>query len=467
MQVRLCARRVFSLTFCEIARNGGLQTRPTNTYANGLKIKRMKPDASHMTPDTSIYLHIPFCKHRCAYCDFNTYAGQESLIPAYVEALIREIEFIGSHPNLPTFNVPTIFFGGGTPSLLSGTQFASVMSALSSAFNISADAEVSIEANPGTISPEKLESIRKAGINRISFGVQSSNTEELRMLEREHDFFTVIEAVSTARQAGFDNLNLDLIYALPEQTLESWQTTVKRVLELQPEHISAYALTLEHGTPFGKWADKGILPLPDPDLAADMYEWTMNYLQQSGYLQYEISNWAKQNAEGRLQKPELNSSFIIPHSAFACRHNLQYWRSLPYLGLGAGAHGYAGGYRYSNVLRIKTFIERLTNYESRITNYQFPLTPAAVNQHKQTLKDDISDYMINNLRLVEAGIAESDFRLRFGSGLLDVFPKELEELIGNGLLEKKTSEVLEASDVYRLTRRGRLLGNQVFLKFVN
>ncbi len=404
-----------------------------------------------MTPDTSIYLHIPFCKHRCAYCDFNTYAGQESLIPAYVEALIQEIESIGSHPNLPTFNVPTVFFGGGTPSLLSGTQFASVMSALSSAFNISADAEVTIEANPGTISPEKLESIHKAGINRISFGVQSSNTEELRMLEREHDFFTVIEAVSTARQAGFDNLNLDLIYALPEQTLESWQTTVKRVLELQPEHISAYALTLEHGTPFGKWADKGILPLPDPDLAADMYEWTMDYLQQSGYTQYEISNWAKQSSEGGRRKAD-----------FTCKHNLQYWRSLPYLGLGAGAHGYAGGYRYSNALRIKTYIDRLTA-DSQPLTAAFPLTPATVNQHKQTLKDDISDYMINNLRLVQAGVADSDFRLRFGSGLMDVFPKEIEELIRDGLLEKKTSD---GSEVFRLTRRGRLLGNQVFLRFV-
>lgn len=409
-----------------------------------------------MTPDTSIYLHIPFCKHRCAYCDFNTYAGQESLIPAYVEALVKEIEWIGNQ--LPTTNyrsTQTIFFGGGTPSLLSGTQFDSVMSALSSAFNIAADAEVTIEANPGTISPEKLESIRKAGINRISFGVQSSNTEELRMLEREHDFFTVIEAVSTARQAGFNNLNLDLIYALPEQTLESWQTTVKRVLELQPEHISAYALTLEHGTPFGKWAAKGILPLPDPDLAADMYEWTMDYLQQSGYAQYEISNWAKKtNAESRMQNAESNS-------AFECRHNLQYWRSLPYLGLGAGAHGYAGGYRYSNALRIKTYIERLINHQSPITNY--PLTPATVNQHKQTLKDDISDYMINNLRLVEAGIAESDFRLRFGSGLLDVFPKEINELLHASLIEKKTSD---GSEVFRLTRRGRLLGNQVFLRFV-
>ena len=392
-------------------------------------------------PSTSIYLHIPFCKHRCAYCDFNTYAGQEALIPAYVEALINEIEFIGKHR--PDFDVPTIFFGGGTPSLLSGPQFASVMSALSSTFAISPHAEVSIEANPGSISPEKLEAIRKAGINRISFGVQSSNTEELRMLEREHDFFTVIEAVSTARKAGFDNLNLDLIYALPEQTLASWQTTVKRILELEPEHISAYALTLEHGTPFGKWADKGILPLPDPDLAADMYEWTMDFLAENGYAQYEISNWAKTDSDQ------------------TCKHNIQYWRSLPYLGLGAGAHGYAGGYRYSNVLRIKTYIERLSDTQSNLL--PFPLTPATVNQHKQTQRDDISDYMINNLRLVQTGVADSDFRSRFGAGLLDVFPKEVEELTRNGLLEKKTSD---GSEVFRLTHRGRLLGNQVFMRFV-
>ncbi len=368
------------------------------------------------------------------------------MIPAYVEALIKEIDYVGRVAVEPHIETKTIFFGGGTPSLLSGPQFDSIMSALSSSFDISPGAEVTIEANPGTISPDKLEAIRKAGINRISLGVQSSITEELRMLERSHDFFTVIEAVSSARKAGFNNLNLDLIYALPEQTLQSWQTTVKRVLDLQPEHISAYALTLEHGTPFGKWADRGLLPLPDPDLAADMYEWTMDCLEENGYEQYEISNWARSN------------------SGLMCKHNLQYWRSLPYLGLGAGAHGYAGGYRYSNVLRIKTYIERLTDHASRITNYVFPLTPAVVNKHKQSRKDDISDYMINNLRLVKSGVADSGFRSRFGAGLLDVFPKEVKELIQAGLLEHtKTSD---GSEVFRLSRRGRLLGNQVFLRFV-
>ncbi len=423
-----------------------------------------------MTPQTSIYLHIPFCKHRCAYCDFNTYAGQESLIPQYVDAIIKEIEFVGRQiTNLPNYQstIHTIFFGGGTPSLLTAPQFDSILRALCSAFDLTTDAEISIEANPGTISPQKLDGIRKADINRISFGVQSANTEELRMLERIHDFFTVIQSVSDARKAGFDNLNLDLIYGLPEQTLASWKTTLSRIVDLHPEHISAYALTLEHGTPFGRWSTKGLLPIPHPDLSAEMYEYAEEFLEANGYVHYEISNWSKKSKdEGGIMKDEtfFHPSSFIPHPFFACRHNLQYWHSLPYLAFGAGAHGYANGYRYSNVLRIKTYIDRLVNSQS--TNLPFPLSPAAVNHHKQTLHNDISDYMINNLRLTQTGVVESDFRERFGVRLLDVFGNEVEELIRLGLLEKKTSEFSENSEVYRLTKRGRLLGNQVFMKFV-
>lgn len=392
-----------------------------------------------MTPNTSIYLHIPFCKHRCAYCDFNTYANQEDSIPAYVVALINEIDTIATlvpHP----INVHTVFFGGGTPSLLSVNQFASIMDALRTAFTLAADAEISIEANPGTVLPDLLSGIRQAGINRISFGAQSANQEELRMLERAHGFFDVIEAVYTARRAGFDNLNLDLIYGLPQQSLPTWQTTLRRIVELKPEHISAYALTLEHGTPFGRWARRGLLPMPNPDLAAEMYEYAEEYLSGNGYIHYEISNWAKAGNE--------------------CRHNLQYWRSLPYLAFGAGAHGYANGFRYSNVLRIKTYIDRLSQPGSQFT---FPLTPATVNHHRQSLRDDMSEYMITNLRLTKAGVAGADFRLRFGSELRDVYSKELNELLRAGLLERKTSEF---SEVFRLTKRGRLLGNQVFMHFV-
>lgn len=396
-----------------------------------------------MTLHYSLYFHIPFCTHRCAYCDFNTYAGQEEMIPAYVEALVREINFVGNQltrtqsPKYPT-TIHTIFFGGGTPSLLSPEQFASIFEAIRSNFRLTDDAEITIEANPGTVSDDDLLKLRQVGINRISYGVQSANTEELRLLERTHSFFDVIEAVAAARRASFENLNLDLIYGLPEQTLKTWQTTVRRILDLHPEHISAYALTLEHGTPFGRWAAKGLLPLPDPDLAAEMYEWLTDALEANGYLQYEISNWAK--------------------PGFECRHNLQYWHGQPYLAFGAGAHGYAGGYRYSNVLRIKTYIERLTNHQ--FPHHQFPLTPATVNHHGQSLQDDMSEFMMTGLRLTREGVSEEEFQTRFGNSIWGVYGKEIQELINAGLLRNGLGKRV------KLTERGRLLGNQVFMRFV-
>ena len=400
-----------------------------------------------MTPLYSLYFHIPFCTHRCAYCDFNTYAGQEGMIPAYADALVREINFVGKQltatqpPDCPT-TVHTIFFGGGTPSLLSPEQFTSVFRAIHDNFALTDDAEITIEANPGTVSYANLIELRKLGINRISYGVQSANREELRMLERAHSYFDVIEAVASARKAGFDRqsngVNLDLIYGLPEQTLETWQTTVRRILDLTPEHISAYALTLEHGTPFGRWASRGLLPLPEPDLAAEMYEWLSETLETHGYLQYEISNWAR--------------------SGYECRHNLQYWRGLPYLAFGAGAHGYAGGYRYSNVLRIKTYIDRLTN--AQFTSNDFPLTPATVNHHRQSPQDDMAEFMMTGLRLTREGVSEENFQTRFGKSLREVYGKEIQELVKSGLLENGMKERV------KLTERGRLLGNQVFMRFV-
>ena len=423
----------------------------------------------------SLYFHIPFCTHRCAYCDFNTYAGQEDAIPAYVDALCKEVEYVGrsflsqQERAGDAGKVHTIFFGGGTPSLLSPLQFDSIFKSIRSAFTLTEDAEISIEANPGTVSYADLLELRGIGINRISYGVQSANTEELHMLERIHDFFDVIEAVTSARKAGFDNLNLDLIYGLPEQPLPTWQTTVKRILDLHPEHISAYALTLEHGTPFGRWSSKGLLPLPDPDLAAEMYEWASDELEANGYVQYEISNWAKTIAESRKQNTG-NSSFIH-HSAFQCRHNIQYWRGLPYLAFGAGGHGYANDYRYSNVLRIKTYIERLTQ-PSSISHHAFPLSPANVNHHKQTLKDDMSEFMMTGLRLTQEGISPKEFQTRFGVSVREVFEKEIDELLNLGLIEitspsgRGRPDGSGEGEILRLTKRGRLLGNQVFMRFV-
>jgi oxygen-independent coproporphyrinogen-3 oxidase len=383
----------------------------------------------------SLYLHIPFCRHRCAYCDFNTYAGQEESIPVYVDALCREIQLIGK--NAPErLALHTIFFGGGTPSLLNPRQFEAVLKTISDHFDM-LDLETTIEANSGTVSLSDLRDLHSLGINRISFGVQSANPSELRMLERAHTYFDVIDAVTWARKAGFDNLSLDLIYGLPLQTLDDWSASVNLILGLAPEHLSLYALTMEHGTPFGRWAARGLIPTPDPDLAADMYEWAAETLESAGYQQYEISNWAKPGLE--------------------CRHNLQYWRGLPYLAVGAGAHGYVSGYRYSNVLRIKTYIDRLNEEPSG--GYPFPFTPATVNHHCQSLQDDMGEFMMTGLRLTREGVSVKTFHERFGQELDTVFGKEIGDLIRLGLLEWQAQCLV-------LTHRGRLLGNRVFAQFV-
>jgi len=397
----------------------------------------------------SLYLHIPFCTHRCAYCDFNTYAGQEDLIPDYVVALKNEIRSVAdSAPE--RIEVRTIFFGGGTPSLLAGSQFETILKTIQQRFNVAEDAEISLEANPGTLTAGALRELHALGFNRISLGVQSAHPVELRQLERIHDYFDVVNAVEWAREAGFENLNLDLIFGLPEQTLERWQASLQLVLGLHPEHLSLYALTLEHGTPFGRWAQRGLLPLPDPDAAADMYEWAQETLQARGYEHYEISNWAQADRQ--------------------CRHNLQYWRNLPYLGFGAGAHGFAGQVRYSNVLRIKTYIDRLL---SSVSGPAFPVSPSTVNRQWITPKVEMQETMITGLRLTQEGVSTSAFRKRFGCELDSVFGKEIEELVGLGLLEKIDEEHPPLSPVQpqgfrlRLTQRGHLLGNQVFIRFVD
>ena len=427
-----------------------------------------------MRPPYSLYLHIPFCRHRCAYCDFNTYGGQEESLPAFVEALCHELEFIRQNAS-EKLSLHTVFFGGGTPSLLTPRQFESILRTITDNFVLT-DPEVTIEANPGTVSFPTLKDLHALGINRISFGVQSANPFELRMLERAHSYFDVINAVTWARKAGFDNLNLDLIYGLPLQTLEVWSATVKLILGLNPEHLSLYALTLEHGTPFGRWSTRGLMPLPDPDLAADMYEWAGETLEAAGFQQYEISNWA---IDEESQTGDQSSSTVYRPPSRACTHNLQYWRGLPYLAAGAGAHGYADGYRYSNVLRIKTYIDRLAGEPCEGSKpsqgLSFPLTPVTVNHHRQTLQDDMSEFMLNGLRLTREGVSASVFRERFGRDLKEVFGKEIEDLVRLGLLEwidfplpsvDKQREAPQRGMRVRLTRRGRLLGNQAFMRFV-
>ncbi|RPI21747.1 MAG: radical SAM family heme chaperone HemW, partial [Chloroflexota bacterium] len=261
----------------------------------------------------SLYLHIPFCRHRCSYCDFNTYAGIDRLIPDYVQAINREICLVASAVGVK-LPIHTIFFGGGTPSLLPASDVESIISTIRAGFDLQPGTEITLEANPGTVSRPYLAALHSLGVNRLSLGMQSAQPEELRLLERQHDYQEVIQAVEWARKAGFDNVNLDLIYGIPYQTLEMWARTLNLALALRPDHLSMYALTLEHGTPMQHWVARGLLPDPDPDLAADMYELASERLDSAGFVQYEISNWARPNGSGE---------------PLACRHNLQYWRNLP------------------------------------------------------------------------------------------------------------------------------------------
>jgi oxygen-independent coproporphyrinogen-3 oxidase len=394
---------------------------------------------SNLMQPYSLYLHIPFCRYRCGYCDFNTYARQEKVIPDYVSALIQEIEggAVAAQARLP---VHTIFLGGGTPSLLPPDAHRKILDTIRREFNLLLDAELTLEANPGTVSPSYLEELRKAGYTRISVGMQSSHPDLLRLLEREHTTLNVVDAVKWARKAGFNNLNLDLIYGLPYQTIPQWRDSLEFAINLNPEHLSLYALTIEAGTPLAHWVKRGLVADPDPDLAADMYEYAMDRLPEAGFMQYEISNWARLDKGGNI---------------LACRHNLQYWRNLPYLGFGAGAHGYAAGYRTANVLRIAEYIRRVNAGTWR----EFPFSPAGVTQNPIDRQTEMQETMMVGLRLVEEGVAAATFRDRFGLSLEAVFGPDIDELVSLGLLEWSDGSL-------RLTRRGRLVGNQVFMRFV-
>ena len=426
----------------------------------------------------SLYLHIPFCAHRCGYCDFNTYAGLESLIPEYVSALCAEIEWLALSvgEKLP---VHTLYFGGGTPSLLPAASVERILTALNRFFDLQPGLELSLEANPGTLTRSHLHDLHSLGVNRLSLGLQSAHPGELELLERIHTYPEAIQSVAWARRSGFDNLSLDLIFGLPEQTFGTWQHTLQLALGLHPEHFSLYALTIEPGTPFGRWAARGLLSTPDPDLAADMYDSASSLLCGHGYAQYEISNWASSSLS------PISSS---PFPSFAGRHNLQYWRNLSYLGLGAGAHGYAAGFRTENLLSPLAYLQRfkkthlppgslesetremnepqnsLSTLPGRSSRYHaFPWAPATQRLHPIDRQTEIGETMMMGLRLTQAGVSDRQFALRFGQSLEEVFKPQIEQLIGQGLLEWAANE---HEMVLRLTPRGRLLGNRVFMEFI-
>jgi oxygen-independent coproporphyrinogen III oxidase len=399
-----------------------------------------------MTPH-SLYVHIPFCLQRCAYCDFFSTSGQLASIPNYVESVAREARMVGEAGGQP--ELASVYFGGGTPSLLPPAGIAKVMQAIRDSYKLAPTAEITLEANPGTVQGPTLDAFHRTGINRLSIGVQSADDAELRMLGRVHTFSQAVSAVEIARQCGFANISLDLIFGLPSQSLDTWRQTLKRTLELQPEHLSVYCLTLEGGTPLANSIRRGALSKPEDDVCADMYALAEETLAAAGFRHYEISNWARDAATSD------GSRGLLPH--FASRHNLQYWWNLPYVGLGAGAHGCAAGRRYSNRRSVEEYIQRMQKAVRR----RFPLSAATTVSRRRSREEEMRETVWLGLRLVEAGVSDIDYRERFGVGLRAAFPQEIAALESQGLLEWTDGETR-----LRLVPSARFIANIVFREFV-
>ncbi len=383
----------------------------------------MIPDRTPLThADAGLYVHIPFCKTKCTYCDFNCYAGQNRLIPAYVEALCRELELYGEQG----WHATTLYFGGGTPSLLTPRQVGAVVGTARSALQLG-ETEVTLEANPGSVDEEYFRRLLDEGVNRVSIGMQSFRDSDLKRLARHHTVQEAVEAFEAARKARVPSISLDLIYGLPDQTLAAWEENVVRALELEPEHVSLYGLVVEEGTPLAKQVARGKVRPPDDDLMADMYEKAHELMSAAGLQRYEISSWA-----------------LPGHRS--C-HNLVYWRNQPYIGAGAGAHGCLCGARYYNELLPARYIRMLQGGD---------LSEVEREQIEPELER--AETVILGLRL-EDGISRREMTERYGEDILASHEGVFGQMEAMGLLERRGDRV-------QLTDRGRLLSNEVFQRLL-
>jgi oxygen-independent coproporphyrinogen-3 oxidase len=379
-----------------------------------------------------VYVHIPFCAHVCPYCDFNTYAGQTSRIPAYVDAACQETAMWS--PLFDGRRAATIFIGGGTPSLLEPGQIRRIIAACRSAFDVAPDAEVTIEANPNDLEEAFCHAVRHAGVTRLSIGAQTLNHRGLRVLGRLHDAKQIARAVAAARRSGFDNVSLDLIYGWPGQSLEMWREDLNRVLAGEvggaaPEHFSLYELIVEPGTPMADAVARGILTSLDADAAADYSELAAEMLSAARWLHYEIANWS---ADRR----------------FASRHNAIYWRNGDYAGIGAGAHGHVASRRTMNQPSPRRYITSVMEGQSPATNIETIGAETAM-----------SETMMLGLRLLEDGVSATAFGSRHGVSLMDQFGSEVHRLLDCQMLER-------VADRVRLTPRGAALANSVCTEFL-
>ncbi len=383
----------------------------------------------HAWKPRALYIHIPFCTNKCFYCDFNSYVAEGQPIDAYLDALEREME--RTVAAIPPERIETVFVGGGTPTVLNPAQMARFLASVRRHFPLAPDAEYTMEANPGTTDPAKLDAMREGGVNRISFGAQTFDNGLLKTIGRIHEADDVVRSVANAKAAGFANLSIDLMFGLPNQKLHHLQDSVSRALELDLPHYSLYSLKVEENTLFHRLYERGELPLPEEEEEIAMYEHLIERLTGAGYGHYEISNFARPGRESR--------------------HNTVYWRNEPYYGLGAGAHGYALGRRHMNIKGVLPYIgaaqERLPRLET------LEVSPEEAKE----------DFMMVGLRLL-SGVRGADFRNQFGPGerLGERFEAPLARLTEQNLLERTPD-----GEGYRLTRQGVMLGNEVFGAFLS
>ncbi|MEO8286763.1 MAG: radical SAM family heme chaperone HemW [Chloroflexota bacterium] len=405
------------------------------TSVERLKTAKNNPDLGYdwQKEPVGLYLHVPFCESKCIYCDFNSYAHMEDKFEPFVGAICADIEcgisrFLPGEIEDGGATISTVFFGGGTPSVLQPEQIGRILSAARRRYTIVPNAEISMEANPGTITLEKFEGYLRAGVNRLSMGVQVLDDAMLKKLGRIHTAEGALDSYRLARQAGFDNINLDFIYGLPGQDLAHLDLMLDRLLAVDPlpDHLSCYSLIVEEYTPLYVGVQRGLIKVPGEDEVADMYELISERLAAAGYAQYEISNFS-------LGKP--------------CAHNLVYWHDQRYAAFGPGASGYWGDTRYTTLLGPADYITRVAEGETVMTNLD------AV-----TREVEIGEFMMLGLRLNE-GISRSEFRRRFDVEVESVFQADLDQMYSFGLLEQVDGSI-------RLTPRGRLLGNEVFERFI-
>jgi len=408
-----------------------IQKPETNDERQEAKKKRPKATSQEQTalawpPPTSLYVHIPFCPYKCPYCDFVTYVGGGGLFQPYVRALCQEIGQIGRRS--PARRISTLYFGGGTPSMLPSGHIAEVIAAARGSFGLRADAEISLEANPDAIDAAKLAGLREVGVNRISFGVQSLDARELALLGRGHSPDQVARSLAWARDAGFRNASVDLIYGTPSQTAKSWRSTVDAVLALQPEHISLYSLIVEPGTRFSRWHRSGLLALPEDDLVADMYIVACEMLAGSGYVHYEVANWCR--------------------PGFEARHNLVYWHDDEFLAAGVGAWDYVRPFRSARVRHTKRYIDCMERGQDPIAK-----------REPVSREDERFETTVMRLRLLQEGLSRSRYRDRFGESLDDRYGSVIKELQAQGF-------VSDDGDRVRLREAMVPLANEAWERFL-